>query len=278
MPELPPEPETLRAIVSEEIGAAMAKDQSQTRSSWTRHPLIITIVGFLMTSGLLFVVEWYLSNRSAEVAERNRQADLIAAETSRALQRVDDLSLLAHQYATEMNMVLSAINRGSAQEAIARKARYDDYYRAWVTRYQIEARQILRTMGVPTADNIDQDPFYDAIETHLGWFRFQLGDTCLTNVFHAARKLEFSAPKDWPNEAKPLCQVSAREEDAPIAFDPMIRASFKGARACATQLVYYAQDRLRAHEAVQLAEIGVITTKPKPRDPKDGFPKACETE
>jgi len=169
-----------------------------------RHPLTITIIGFLL-SGIIGVSFTNWLNSTAKSRE------LEAALHRRAVNAVIELADLMHERRTRAVLVASAIYRGSSiKEVEARKWSYDDVYVRWNTKLP----GILLGIRDQVFKKFGLDEFEDYISalTHQGNLGhtlpdssaiWQVGyltlmDSCITDAFDAyvSGKLTSSAILD----------------------------------------------------------------------------------
>ncbi len=131
---------TVRSLVEEEVTRPEVRALLETDGtpSWPtrighalRHPLAITLAGFMMT----YFVGGEIEGRVAE-SDKRAQAREIRAQRAYALeaqseQHVRDFVDLVHRRAIDSNILRSAIQRRSTPELLQRKADYDATYREW---------------------------------------------------------------------------------------------------------------------------------------------------
>ena len=90
----------------------------------SRHPLVLTLVGFILTGILGAGLTWRLNDISRERdEERTTQEHAIAA--------VQEIVDLINERRTRAIVLAYAIRRSSEEETKARKAAYDDVYVRW---------------------------------------------------------------------------------------------------------------------------------------------------
>ncbi len=91
----------------------------------SRNPLIVAVVGFLLTGLLGTYLAWWLNSLS-------HSHDVEASTRNNALASVSDISDLVNERRERAALVISAIRRGAPQgETDARKTAYDEAYIRW---------------------------------------------------------------------------------------------------------------------------------------------------
>jgi chorismate mutase len=243
----------LREVFAEELSRHAARDLIEESCSgrwdWLSHPLLVTVIGFVLTTGLLAVIEHRLSEAEKIAEIRHDAREEIKHDAQEALLRLDEFVLLINRRATEANLVASAIARGNGEEARQRKERYDEYYREWVTTYQWWNRQLLEQMGV--TEHIGSDPFYGAVETFLGWGMFGGSDICLTRLYDLGNAKGFPAPEQQGEEFQQSCKRAQAESARP--WREFIRYTVTSARNCSAALHSHGRKRIKAYESHRLA-------------------------
>jgi len=92
----------------------------------SRHPLVVTLVGFLCTGILGGYLTWWLNYRDHlhDIETSTRNSAIVAA--------VSDISELVNERRTRGELVVSSIKRGAPEtEVVARKTAYDEAYIRW---------------------------------------------------------------------------------------------------------------------------------------------------
>src|SRR4051794_22920165 len=94
----------------------------------SRHPLFVTIVGFICTGILGALLTWWLNSLSQS---RERQT----TTRNNAIAAVSDISELLSERRVRGTLVVSSIKRGAPEsEVVARKVAYDESYIRWNTK------------------------------------------------------------------------------------------------------------------------------------------------
>lgn len=279
-------PDDLRQLVDEEIERAAIRELVREATEKPkplldrvfRHPLFITFVGFMLTSGLLWVVQQWVDDTEKERAARAETRAKIAADAKEAIDLLDGLVLLAHQRATETSLITFSLLDGDGELTQDRVGRYYEIYRRWVTTYQPQTRKILAHMGVSgQADATENDPFFRAIEDKLGYESFLLGHACLRRLLVVADEENFARYTNWWTDQRPKF-TCPRDADSPLTTAPIsfLRARYRAARACATEIFFYARIRIRAYEAARLARVDDPNASFTLPDPQASYPVACQ--
>jgi hypothetical protein len=180
----------------------------------SRHPLVITIIGFILTGigGAGFT--WWLNSlsnaRDVQRVAEVRRAEFEAAGRARDVEAVREVTDLINERRTRAMLVASAIHRrSSGAEIESRKAAYDDVYVRWNTKAQsisLRIREIFKALapsayegyinaltneialGHRTAASRQTEPQHQGLLT--------LMDTCITNAFDAYRRDRFEDTTD----------------------------------------------------------------------------------
>src|SRR5262245_46549976 len=91
----------------------------------SRHPLVVTFVGFLCTGILGGYLTWWLNYR-------DHLHDMETSIRNSAIAAVIDISELVNERRTRSKLVVSAIERGAPEtEVVGRKSAYDEAYILW---------------------------------------------------------------------------------------------------------------------------------------------------
>ncbi len=122
----PVEAEDLREIVREELeNQSVTESPAREGGFWAvlRHPLLLTVVGFAMTTLLGTLITQSIAERS------ERRAEIAAAQEALA-----DFTSQMHEVRLQQDYLLRTMIRGAGTEDIAEaKARYDAAYLGWIT-------------------------------------------------------------------------------------------------------------------------------------------------
>ncbi|MGX9357000.1 hypothetical protein ACS3SW_18080 [Roseobacteraceae bacterium S113] len=185
--------ETIRALVTEELMRPEVQDalmEAQLKNGlsklWDhlRHPLVLTIVGFLLTATVGTYLESLFSASADDRARREAQIQSALAAEARAQDSLLALTRLAQERITRANLLRSAIGR-DASSLQARKAAYDKAYVAWnveLTPHLIRVREDFSD----SPDGILAPHFYEEMinnRVSSGRGGFGRSDACLTNAF-----------------------------------------------------------------------------------------------
>jgi hypothetical protein len=91
----------------------------------SRHPLVVTLFGFICTGILGGYLTWWLNYR-------DHLHDMETAIRNNAIAAVSDISDLVNERRTRGKLVVSAIQRGAPEmEVVSRKTAYDEAYIRW---------------------------------------------------------------------------------------------------------------------------------------------------
>lgn len=255
--------EDLRALVREELERSEIRslvDDTRGRSrlgGFFAHPLIVTIAGFLMTTGVLFVIEQRIAASERTLQDYEREHAAIHREADATLAQLDELIELMNRRAIEANLTASAINRGSVDEAKARKARYDNYFRDWGATYDARVRVILDYIGVEEK-RFGKDAIYRAVQTSVGSNRFRPMDGCVTKAFDLARK---AAPVLLAGSGAPAYNTACRallgavDPDKADAWKSVMTRLRSETHTCSTALFFHTRKRILQRRDYLIAEL-----------------------
>lgn len=194
----------IEAAVDQEIVRRAVADrldhfsEAKSKSPWEllRHPLTITIVGFVMTSFIGNELDDRFSKREETQIREQRILTAARAREKEALRDLRSFVELAYARQVRSDLVRSAINRGNGPEAIARKATYDEVYTKW----NIELFPRLKNLR--TLTNIDdrqvehrQSIFEKAVEYTILPL-FGAADWCLTSAYDFSYRNGFPHPHE----------------------------------------------------------------------------------
>lgn len=221
------------------------------------HPLIVTIAGFLMTTGVLFVIEQRIAASERALQDYEREHAAIHREAEATLAQLDELIVLMNRRAIEANLTASAIKRGSLDEARARKARYDNYFRDWGATYDARVRVILDYIGVEEK-RFGKDAVYKAVQTSVGNNRFRPMDGCVTNAFDLARKAGsvLVVGRDTP-AYNTACRalLGAVGPDKADAWKSVMTRLRSETHKCSTALFFHTRTRILDRRDYWIAEL-----------------------
>lgn len=183
----------IRKLVTEEIARPEVQAVLEDRPSEgiferlgraLRHPLAITVLGFLLTGLLGTYIERIFSAGAEERAEMEAEITATLAREEAAQQSLIALSRLSHERAVRADLLRSAIRR-DAESLVRRKKDYDVAYVAWNTELQSHFIN-LRKHFAANPDAITKQHRYEAlIATHVATAggAYGLADSCLTDAF-----------------------------------------------------------------------------------------------
>jgi hypothetical protein len=173
-----------------------------------RHPLLLTIVGFLLTGIIGAGFTWWLNSlssaRDTERLRRERVATSEEATREHAVEAVREITDLINERRTRAMLVASAIYRQAEKSEVEqRKMAYDEVYVRWNTKAQSVA---LRIREIFKQAAPEYESYFDALthNTLLGSRSEPLKssdekeglltiiDQCITGAFDAYRLDTFS--------------------------------------------------------------------------------------
>ena len=158
--------EEIRTLLRDEIARSEVRGALERRSV-LRHPLAVTIFGFLLT----FVIG---SAITSNVAER-QQRDQLRRE---ALEAVRDVSRIASERTERMTLLTSALRRDASQRVLTeRKRLYDDSYVVWNANLHRNYLYFREAFGYTFRTFAEF-----AIDQSLGQI-FTIYDDCLTQAY-----------------------------------------------------------------------------------------------
>jgi hypothetical protein len=185
----------------------------------SRHPLVVTLVGFLCTGLLGGYLTWWLNYR-------DHQHDMETSIRNSAIAAVSDISELVNERRTRGNLVVSSIRRGAPEtEAVARKTAYDEAYIRWNSKVPGD---LLRIRAGLHLSRSRYEKYIDSltnanillhgldVDAHMLMHGPRLGanpglfsimDACLTRAFDAYRVNSFT-PSDQISAILSSCKFS----------------------------------------------------------------------
>ena len=174
-------------------------------SLW-RHPLFLTLTGFVLTGILGTTLTWWLNLRS-------HQQDVQSSIRDAAIASVSDISDLVNERRERGALVISAIRRAAPEgETSARKLAYDEAYVRWNAK--IPADILRMRAGLRVAGRLNSERYIDGL-TNIAIMQpgitaesllrgpppaskqglFSIMDACLTRAYDAYRANGFT-PSD----------------------------------------------------------------------------------
>ena len=221
--------DTIRRIVNEELARPeierslskrIAQTQSERIGQALRHPLAITIAGFVLTFLFGTLIESRLAETRKAAAAREARIERIYDQEAKAQAIVVESVRLVHLRAVESSLLRSAIKRRSTPELLARKAAYDEAYRAWnqgEPEYRLALRQVWA--GSDRSRMANASPYEIAVGRFID-AHFGNADACLTRHFDLAVN-DVYPDQEFANSAGSYCDrsdwfqvVSQREKAA----------------------------------------------------------------
>jgi hypothetical protein len=173
-----------------------------------RHPLTLTLVGFLLTGLVGTYITTLLHNAETERAVAD-------ARRERGISAIREIAELVNERRTRAVMVSSAIKRHSPTEAEARKVAYDEVYVRWNTREDtvLNSIQEFLKIAAPHGNKSYVDDYARSFRAALtsehaqgprvgdlradrsqGGLLSQM-DGCITNAFDDYRRNKFADPE-----------------------------------------------------------------------------------
>ena len=187
--------DTIRQIVAEELARPeierslserVAQSQAERIGKALRHPLAITIAGFVLTFLFGATIEHRLAENRKIEAARQVKVDRIYEQEARAQDLVNEFVRLVHRRTVESSLLRSAVLRRSTPELWDRKKAYDDVYREWNQRepeYRFALRQVWAGSDRSKLDS--GSPYETAVAIYID-SHFGAADACLTRAFDTA--------------------------------------------------------------------------------------------
>jgi hypothetical protein len=173
----------------------------------SRHPLFLTIMGFLLTGILGGLLTYYLNNQ-------NHKQEIENSTRNNALAAVSDLSDVVNERRECAELVISSIQRGAPEvEVDARKSAYDEAYIRWNVKVLGDLLRIRAGLGQSYKSSYETyidgltnfnmllsaaDPSKPPPEHAIPGLRSVM-DTCLTNAFDKYRLNSFKTSQEVGN-------------------------------------------------------------------------------
>lgn len=179
------------------------------QSAWTRtsrHPLVITIVGFLLTG----VVASLLTKEIEDARFRNNLLiENAKAKKLAGVNAVNELAALIYERRVRAELLASSLRRGAElAEVRARKQAYDDAYTRWNINVQRTNLTIREMVGAKE---------YSKIEAHIQYGltpHLRTADAFLTKGYDAV----VSGDQNWAYDSKMLKPALASMLDCGYAI------------------------------------------------------------
>jgi hypothetical protein len=177
--------------------------QPSRLAEMSRHPLVVTLVGFLCTGILGGYLTWWLNYR-------DHLHDMEISIRNSAVAAVIDISELVNERRTRSKLVVSAIERGAPEsEVVARKSAYDAYIRwnakvpgdllrmraglHWSrSRYERYIDGLTNASIFMHGIDVDATALLHEPQVAASPALFSIMDACLTRVFDAYRANSFT--------------------------------------------------------------------------------------
>ncbi|MBY8974340.1 hypothetical protein KHP62_00880 [Rhodobacteraceae bacterium NNCM2] len=189
-------PDDIQKLVDEEIARRHAENRLPEPNDslrWLRHPLMITLVGFLLTTVIGSFYDGQLKEREDKRLSDAREVETARRHEAEAMRDLRSFVQLAYERQVRTDLVRSAIARGMQEEAIPRKKVYDEIYTSW----NIELYPRLLNLRSLVGRDLDHSPYEKALETTV-LPSFSRSDACLTVAYDAAFRAGFPYPA--PND------------------------------------------------------------------------------
>ncbi|MEL6999913.1 MAG: hypothetical protein AAFP68_16765 [Pseudomonadota bacterium] len=188
----------IRQVIREEVARnqlrEVLEEPEKKKINWGRHPLVITVAGFVCTALIGNTLEARFAERDKLRVEQERILQKAKEREAEALADLRSFVELAYERQVLSDLVRSAIGRGNKDEAIARKKAYDAVFTKW----NIEVYPRLKNLR--TLTNIRGGPiehkqsiFEKAIEYTI-LPRFGAADWCLTTAYDISYRQDFPFP------------------------------------------------------------------------------------
>ena len=255
--------ETIRRIVNEELARPeverslserLAATQSERIAQALRHPLAITLAGFVLTFLFGSIIENRLAESRKAAAARETQIERIYEREAKAQEVVIEFVRLVHWRAVESSLLRSAINRRSTPELLDRKAAYDEAYRPWNQRepeYRIALRQVWA--GSDRSKLADISPYELAVGQYID-IHFGNADACLTRHFDLAVNLVYP-DENFTNTPGGYCDRTD--------WTQVVSQRERAARECAVYIRAVSLDVLRQRTDAEVTQVLLGNEAPK---------------
>lgn len=190
-------PNEIQTLVDEEIARRRAEEALPPTNGpldWLRHPLMITLFGFLLTTVIGSFYDGRLKEREETRLEDARKVETARAEEAEAMGDLRAFVQMGYERQVRTDLVRSAIGRGMAEEAVRRKKTYDEIY----TRWNVEIYPRLLNLRSLSGQDLVQTPYERAVEEAV-LPSFGRSDSCLTIAYDTGFRADFPFPA--PNDA-----------------------------------------------------------------------------
>lgn len=245
----------------EAISKATAPKQQSTWA-WSRHPLFLTVAGFIFTGVIGVGLEWLVDDSAKTAAEREASIAQAHSTENRAREALFDLMTLTNERATRARLLRSGMTRGA--ESVP--DRMDDYqvaYAAWNVDLDAILFRIREALAVDPNQVTKKHPFEILIAEHVDYKRtaaFPRSDLCLTRAFDkfssGGRMSESVCGENWHRD------VIDEVRRATDCVGSIVAAGLREAR-------------FNNERAVAIASGKVPPARPPEADPEEAPEKVC---
>ncbi|MEL7468085.1 MAG: hypothetical protein AAFN27_06510 [Pseudomonadota bacterium] len=190
----------IRQVIREEVARnqlrEVLEEPEKKKINWGRHPLVITVAGFVCTALIGNTLEARFAERDKMRVEQERILQKAKEREAEALADLRSFVELAYERQVRSDLVRSAIIRGNKDEAIARKAAYDEVYTQWNIELFPRLKN-LRTLANIRQEHLKdrQSVFEKAVEYTI-LPSFGAADWCLTTAYDFSFRADFPHPHD----------------------------------------------------------------------------------
>ncbi|MCC6009224.1 MAG: hypothetical protein JJU40_16350 [Rhodobacteraceae bacterium] len=193
--------EKIKELVNEEIAKReIKKSLSPPPPHWTRHPILVTILGFFLTTGVLTAYQQIESNSRTLESQRQEALNRIDFEEAVALEAVDSIFQPSFRLLADLHLFERALSRGDDADIASRKGVYDESFRDWMlflpsfSRSLSDIFQFIRASA--NGESLDslalvRDAYYGAVGSYNGVLITAAG-RCLTDAHDYLRNSSLS--------------------------------------------------------------------------------------
>lgn len=190
----------IRQVIREEVTRnqlrEVLEEPEKKKINWGRHPLVITVAGFICTALIGNTLESRFAERDKLRIEQERILHKAKEREEEALSDLRNFVELAFERQVRSDLVRSAIIRGNKDEAIARKAAYDEVYTQWNIELFPRLKNLRTLTNIRQEYLEDEQSIFERAVEYTILSRFGAADWCLTSAYDFSYRSDFPHPHD----------------------------------------------------------------------------------
>lgn len=221
------------------------------------HPLVVTILGFVLTSGVV----WYLDDQASKrteaasaraiaqdrlIAWQAQEVARIEAERDRALASLRGLNDVIDARAFHLKRYSYGLHKLDSAQSNRRAAAYDESVADWNLKFPTHLESLHRALDVDGAAR--QWRIWRAVETHVGSNNLLSAHRCLMEALAARAQ-------------KPERLLANHNCTNGVAVSAWVEAAAQGARACSIALRISGRDTILRRAEAQLVRLASLEAR-----------------